>query len=341
MYSFKNDYTETAHPCILQALLDSNLEQDEGYGCDRHCEAARQSIKKRLGAGAANADIHFLCGGTQSNLTAISAFLRPHEAVLAAETAHICVHEAGAIEATGHKVVTVPAHSGKPRPEDILAALELHHDEHMVKPRLLKISNSTEVGSIYTLRELEALSALCREKDLLLYVDGARLGAALTAEGNEVSLADMCRLTDAFYIGGTKNGAMLGEAVVLCNDALKADFRYHIKQKGGLLAKGRVLGVQFEELFRDNLFFDLARHANQMAQLMAGALRRAGHGFLAESPSNQIFPILPNALIRKLEKNWDFYVWQQVDAEQAAIRLVTSWATPEEVVLEFLEHFNI
>ena len=337
MYSFKNDYTETAHPRILQALLDSNLEQDEGYGCDRHCAAARESIKKLLGAHADNADIHFLCGGTQSNLTVISACLRPHEAVVAAESAHICVHEAGAIEATGHKVVIVPPDNGKPRPEDILATLELHHDEHMVKPRLVKISNSTELGSIYTLQELETLSALCREKKLLLYVDGARLGAALTAEGNDVSMEDLCRLTDAFYIGGTKNGAMLGEAVVLCNDALKEDFRYHIKQKGGLLAKGRILGVQFEELFRNELFFDLARHANRMAQLMADALRKAGHDFLAESPSNQIFPILPDALVEKLQRNWDFYVWQRVDATHSAVRLVTSWATPEEAVREFIK----
>ena len=286
MHSFKNDYSELAHPRILQALADSGPAQAEGYGEDRHCAAARESIKARLGAYADKADIHFLCGGTQSNLTVISAALRPHEAALAAETAHICVHETGAIEATGHKVVTVPAHSGKPLPEDLRQALETHHDEHMVKPRLVKISNSTEVGSIFTLRELEALSALCRAENLLLYVDGARLGAALTAKGSDVTLEDLCRLTDAFYIGGTKNGAMLGEAVVLCNEALKEAFRYHMKQKGGLLAKGRILGVQFEELFRDELFFDLARHANGLAQLMADALHRAGHAFLTESPTN-------------------------------------------------------
>ena len=337
MHSFKNDYSELAHPRILQALTNSGLTQAEGYGGDRHCAAARESIKARLGAYADKVDIHFLCGGTQSNLTVISAALRPHEAALAAETAHICVNETGAIESTGHKVVTVPARSGKPLPEDLLRALETHHNEHMVKPRLVKISNSTEVGSIFTLRELEALSALCRENNLLLYVDGARLGAALAAEGNDVTLEDMCRLTDAFYIGGTKYGAMLGEAVVLCHGALKEDFRYHMKQKGGMLAKGRILGIQFEELFRDGLFFDLARHANRMAQLMADALRRAGHAFLTESPTNQIFPILPHGLILKLEKNWDFYVWQKVDADHSVVRLVTSWATPEEAVQAFIE----
>ena len=337
MHSFKNDYSELAHPRILQAMANSGLTQAEGYGNDRHCAAARESIKSRLGAYANKVDIHFLCGGTQSNLTVISTALRPHEAALAAEAAHICVHETGAIEATGHKVVTVPARSGKPLPENLLQTLEAHHDEHMVKPRLIKISNSTEVGSIFTLRELEALSALCRENNLLLYVDGARLGAALAAEGNDVTLEDMCRLTDAFYIGGTKNGAMLGEAVVLRHDALKEDFRYHMKQKGGLLAKGRILGIQFEELFRDELFFDLARHANRMAQLMAAALRGAGHAFLTESPTNQIFPILPHGLIQKLEKNWDFYVWQKVDADHSVVRLVTSWATPEEAVQAFIE----
>lgn len=338
MHSFKDDYSETAHSRILQALLEANLEQEDGYGCDRHCAAARESIKNRLGAYAGKADIHFLCGGTQSNLTAISAFLRPHEAVIAAATAHICVNETGAIEATGHKVIALPAVDGKVRPEQVQEILDAHGcNEHKVKPRLVKISNSTELGSVYSRRELEALSAFCRENRLWLYVDGARLGAALTAEGNDICLEDMCRLTDAFYIGGTKNGAMLGEAVVICNDTLKEDFRYHMKQKGGLLAKGRILGVQFEELFRDELFFDLARHANHMAQLMAAAFKKAGYGFLVESPTNQIFPILPDALIKKLEKNWGFYVWRRVDAERSAIRLVTSWATPEGVVREFIK----
>ena len=337
MYRFKDDYSELAHPRILQALLKAGLEQDEGYGHDRHCAAAQENIKKHLGAYADKVDIHFLCGGTQSNLTAISAFLRPHEAALATETAHICVHETGAIEATGHKVVTVPAYEGKPRPADLLEAVQAHHDEHMVKPRLLKISNSTELGTIYTRNELEALSAFCREKKLLLYVDGARLGAALTAPGNDISLEDMCRLTDAFYIGGTKNGAMLGEAMILRNDALKEDFRYHMKQKGGLLAKGRILGIQFEELFRDDLFFDLARHANRMAQRMAEALRQAGYGFLTASPTNQIFPILPNTLIARLERDRAFYVWQKMDEAHSAIRLVTSWATSEEEVDALIE----
>ena len=245
LISFKNDYTETAHPRILQALIDSNLEHDEGYGLDRHSENAKRMIGKWLGEFADKVDIHFLGGGTQANLTVISSCLMPHEAVIATETAHICVHETGAIEATGHKIIAVPTTDGKLLPARAEEVLALHEDEHMVKPRLVKISNTTEVGTVYKLKELEDLSALCRKNGLLLYVDGARMGSALTSEGSDVTLADLCRLTDAFYIGGTKNGAMIGEAVVVCGDALKRDFRYHIKQKGALLAKGRILGVQF------------------------------------------------------------------------------------------------
>jgi threonine aldolase len=337
MYSFKNDYAEGAHPRILQALADTNLEQSDGYGCDDHSLAAVRLIKGRLGGDPDKVDVHLLCGGTQTNLTAISAFLRPHEAAIGTNMSHIFVHETGAIEATGHKILTVPTTDGKLCPDGVQAVLDMHpNDEHMVKPRLVKISNSTEIGSVYTLKELEDLSRFCREKKLLLYADGARLGSALTSEGNETTLADMRRLTDAFYIGGTKNGALLGEALVIVNDALKEDFRYHIKQKGGLMAKGRILGIQFEELFRDDLFFDLARHANRLAQLIVGALGKAGYDFLTASPSNQIFPILPNSLIEKLQKNWAFYVWSKIDENRSSVRLVTSWATKEEAVMEFI-----
>ncbi|MDR2180253.1 MAG: aminotransferase class I/II-fold pyridoxal phosphate-dependent enzyme [Synergistaceae bacterium] len=336
MYSFKNDYSETAHPRILQAIADTNLEQDEGYGLDRHSENARGHIARRLGKFADKADIHFLCGGTQANLTAISAFLRPHEAVVATEASHIAVHETGAIEATGHKILTVPTRDGKLLPEQVEEVLALHPDEHMVKPRLVKISQTTEIGAVYKAAELEKLSDLCRRKGLLLYVDGARMGSALTSEGSDATLEDLCRLADAFYIGGTKNGAMIGEAMVLCSDALKPDFRYHIKQKGGLLAKGRILGVQFEELFRDDLYFDLARRANGAAQAIAAGLKKAGFEFLTDSPSNQIFPILPDSLIEKLQKDWSFYVWKKVTATRSAVRLVTSWATTEEAVEKFV-----
>lgn len=340
MRSFKNDYSELAHPRILSAMADAAANQIAGYGLDAHCAAAAGHIRKRLGRFADAVDIHFLCGGTQANLTALSAFLRPHEAVIAADTAHICVHETGAIEATGHKIVAAPTGNNKLRPEDALAILNTHCDEHMVKPRMVKVSQPTEMGLVYSLAELEALSRLCRERNLLLYVDGARLGCALTAEGNDVSLEDLCRLTDAFYIGGTKNGALLGEAMILVNDSLKPDFRYLIKQRGGLLAKGAALGIQFEELFRDNLYFDLARHANSRARRLESAMREAGHGFLTPSPTNQIFPILPNGLIRHLEKSWAFYVWSKVDGGRSAIRLVTSWATPDDMVAEFIHEMR-
>jgi len=338
MYSFKNDYSEGAHPRILQALAMTNLEQEEGYGEDRYSLRAADLIKQRLDR--QDVDIHLLPGGTQTNFTAISAFLRPHEAVISAATGHICVHETGAVEATGHKIVTVDPVNGKIGPEGIQAALDFHTDEHMVKPKLVYISNSTEIGSIYSKAELEGLSKICRANNMYLFMDGARLGSALTSEENDLTLADIARLTGAFYIGGTKNGALIGEALVICCGELKADFRFHIKQRGGMLAKGRLIGIQFLELFRDDLFFDLARHANRQAAKIREEMATVGLGFLSHSPSNQIFPILPNKVIAELEKKYSFYVWSKIDADKSSIRLVTSWATKEEVVEEFLADFR-
>ncbi|MGI6366201.1 MAG: threonine aldolase family protein [Bacillota bacterium] len=334
MYSFKNDYSEGAHLRILQALLDTNMVQEEGYGEDQFSRQAAELLKERMGR--RDVDIRFLPGGTQTNFTAIAAFLRPHEAVISAGTGHICVHETGAVEATGHKVIAVPGKEGKLTPEGIREALDFHTDEHMVKPRLVYISNSTEIGTIYTKAELEHLSRLCREYGLYLYMDGARLGSALTAPGNDLSLEAIAQLVDAFYIGGTKNGALIGEALVICRPELKADFRFLMKQRGAMLAKGRLLGLQFLELFRDDLFFELARHANRMAALLRDGLAGAGFDFLTDSPSNQIFPILPNSLIARLEQKYGFYVWSKVDAAHSSIRLVTSWATTEEAVQSFL-----
>lgn len=241
MYSFKNDYSEGAHPRILEALMENNMEQAEGYGVDTYTEQAIKLLKEKICRD--DIDIHLLTGGTQTNLTAISAFLRPHEAAIAANTGHILVHETGAIEATGHKVISIDVNDGKLSPENINPILELHADEHMVKPKLVYISNPTEIGSIYSTSELEKLSAFCKEKNLILYVDGARLGSALCSKDNDMKLSDLGRYSDAFYIGGTKNGALMGEALVICNDLLKEEFRFIIKQKGGLLAKGRVLGI--------------------------------------------------------------------------------------------------
>ena len=335
MHSFKNDYSEGAHPEVLKLLLETNMEQTEGYGLDPYSLQAIQLIKSLIQN--EDADIHLIPGGTQTNLIAISSFLRPHEAVISAATGHILVHETGAIEATGHKVLSVVTADGKLRPADILDVVQAHTDEHMVKPRLVYISNSTEIGSVYSKKELEELYACCRENSLLLYMDGARLGSALCAEGSDVQLADISRSTDAFYIGGTKNGALLGEALVICNGSLKNDFRFLMKQRGAMLAKGRILGIQFLALFRDCLYFRLARHANEMAALLRQGIQDAGYTFFSESPSNQIFPILPNRLIQKLQQRFGFYIWKEIDSGHSAVRLVTSWATERETVLRFVD----
>lgn len=334
MYSFKNDYGEGAHPRILQALLETNLEQEEGYGEDQYSQNAKELIKHALGR--PNVHIHFIPGGTQTNLITISAFLRPHEAVISPATGHVLVHEAGAIEATGHKILSVQGKEGKLDPADIKKVLKMHTDEHMVKPKLVYISNSTEIGSIYNKVELQALSQVCRENGLILFVDGARLGSALVSSANDLTLGDIADLVDAFYIGGTKNGALIGEALVISTENLNEDFRFHIKQKGGLLAKGRLMGIQFQELFRDDLFFKLAHHANRLAGKIQSALEEEGCSFLLRSPSNQIFPVLPNKVIKELEKNYSFHVWDKVDGDHSVIRLITSWATEEKEVDQFI-----
>lgn len=338
MYSFKNDYSEGAHENILKAMISSNLEQTSGYGEDFYTETAKTLLREKIED--EKADIHFFVGGTQVNLTTISAFLRAHEAAIAAETGHINVHETGAIEATGHKVVAMKTEDGKLTPAIVEEALRLHTDEHMVKPKLVYISNSTEIGTHYSLKELEALSEFCKVHNLILFMDGARLGAALTTPENEITLADCARLTDAFYIGGTKNGALMGEALVITKEELKADFRFHIKQKGALLAKGRLLAIQFIELFKEDLFFELAHHANQMASQLAEGIRKAGYSFLTESVTNQIFPIFPNELLEQLKKEFDFSIWEKKDETHTVIRLVTSWATRPEEVERFIAFIN-
>lgn len=334
MYSFKNDYSEGAHPRIIKTLTDANPEQSDGYGEDAFTGKAIELLKQKIGR--EDVDIHLFTGGTQTNLTAISSFLRPHEAVISANTGHILTHETGAIEATGHKILSVDVKDGKLTPSHIHAVLKLHTDEHMVKPGLVYISNPTEIGTIYSRKELEQLSKCCSEKHLLLYMDGARLGSALCSPENDMKLSDLARLCDAFYIGGTKNGALLGEALVFCNPSLKADFRFFIKQKGALLAKGRLIGIQFLELFRDDLYYELAAHANKMAGVLREGILEAGYSFLIQTSTNQIFPILPNSLIEKLMDNFSFYVWEVIDTELSAVRLVTSWATKEEYVLAFI-----
>ncbi|WP_372362077.1 low specificity L-threonine aldolase [Xanthomonas sp. NCPPB 1325] len=328
--SFRNDYSEGAHPRLLQAVAQASAEQHAGYGIDRLSARAVELI--RTAVAQPHADVHLLVGGTQTNLIAISAFLRPHQAVIAVEAGHIATHETGAIEATGHKVLTVPALHDKLTPALIAPVLEVHSNEHMVQPRLVYISDSTESGTIYTHAELDALSRFCRANDLLLYLDGARLGAALTANGNDLDLPTIAALTDAFYIGGTKNGALLGEALVIVNPALQADLRYLIKQRGALLAKGMVLGSQFAALFEDGLFFELAAHANAMAQRLRAGLLAAGAQFTSDSPTNQQFIAVSAQHTTQLAQRYDFERWEVRADGSHVIRFVTSWATTPEAV---------
>lgn len=338
MYSFKNDYSEGAHPQVLDALSRSNLQQLEGYGLDQHSLDVVARIRELVGD--PDASVHLISGGTQTNLIAISSFLRPHEACIAPKTGHIAVHEAGAIEATGHKLLTVETSDGKLTTKHIAPLLKEHHFEHMVKPRLVYISNPTELGTIYSHSELETLYHYCQEHRLLLYLDGARLGSAISVDGSGLDFANIYQNSDGFFIGGTKNGALLGEILVLKNHDMAKEYRYLIKQRGALLAKGRILGIQFAELFRDNLYLQLASHANQTAQHMVKELAQKGCQFHINSPTNQIFPILPTLVIEQLSRSFDFYTWQQLTQDQAVIRLVTSWATPMEQVESFIREYQ-
>lgn len=333
-YLFFNDYSEGAHPRILETLSKTNLAQELGYGEDSLCLEAIRLIKSKVQN--QEVDVHFVSGGTQANLIAFAAMLKPYESVIAATSAHINIHEAGAIEATGHKIHGVNATDGKIGLKDIQEVVVRHADEHMVKPGAVFISQATEVGTIYQKSDLEAISKACQELGLYLYLDGARLGSALASSRADTTLADLPKLVDMFYIGGTKNGALLGEAIVIVNPRLKENFRFYLKQHGALLAKGRVLGAQFVELLKDSLFIDLARHANSLAGKLSKGISECGYGFLVPPSTNQIFPILPDSVIDLLKDKYGFYVWSKVDKSKSAIRLVTSWRTSEESVEEFL-----
>lgn len=334
MIFFRSDYSTGAHPHILRALEETNNEHTDGYGEDVFCEEAANVIKEKIGR--LDADVHFMIGGTPANLISTSAFLRPHEAVIAPKTGHVYVHETGALEATGHKVIPIITEDGKLRPEHIEHTIIEHEDEHMVLPKMIYISNTTEIGTIYTKEEILALRESCDKHGLIFYMDGARLGSALTSSKNDLTLEDIAEITDAFYIGGTKNGALFGEALIILKESLKKDFRFIMKQRGGLLAKGRLLGVQFRELFRDDLYFDLASHANKMADMLRDGLTAKGINFEIDSPSNQIFPIFTNSEIDELESDFFFYRWHPIDDERTSIRLVTSFSTTEEDVTAFL-----
>lgn len=331
---FHNDYNEGCHPCVMQALAASQTIQMQSYGQDVCCAAAAERIRKLCGND--ELAVHFLVGGTQANLTVIAAALRPHQAVLGAVTAHVNVHETGAIEATGHKVVALPSPDGKLTARQIeKAACEQLSDEsaeHVAQLKLVYISNSTELGTIYTLSELAEISEVCKRYGFYLYMDGARLSYALTAQNNDISLMDLARLCDVFYIGGTKCGAMFGEAVVISNPAIAEDFRYLIKQRGGMLAKGWLLGIQFDALLKNDLYFEIAFQANKFADQIRRTLDRLGYQYLIPGTTNQLFPILPNTLLEKLSENFTFSTQQIVDDSHKAVRFCTSWATTQQGV---------
>lgn len=334
MYQFQCDYNEGAHPRIMERLMETNFEQTVGYGEDHYCEAARAAVRKAVGR--EDVDVHFLVGGTQANATVISSILRPYQGVLCATTGHINVHETGAIEHGGHKVLALEAADGLLSAALIREAVEAHYaedgPEHTVQPGMVYISFSSEVGTVYSLSQLREISAVCREYGLPLFIDGARMGYGLASEGCDVSLSDIAALADVFYLGGTKQGALFGEAVVIVNDALKKDFRYCIKQNGGMLAKGRLLGIQFQTLFEDGLYFLLSEHAVSQAMRIRDAFESKGFGFLVQSPSNQQFPILDNATMERLSSDFLFSFWQKVDDTHTAVRFCTSWATRPEAV---------
>lgn len=335
MIQFQCDYTEGAHPAIMQRLLDTNMEQTPGYGYDHYCKDAAKAIKEAIDC--PNADIHFFVGGTQTNTTIIASLLRPFQGVISPDSGHISVHETGAIEHTGHKVITLPNTDGKITAEQIAKNIELYlaedSPEHIVEPAMVYISFPTEIGTIYSRQELTDIHAVCQKYEIPLFIDGARLGYGLASPECDITLQDVARLCDVFYIGGTKGGSLFGEAVVFTNPKFFIpNFRHHIKQQGAMLAKGRLLGVQFLALFTDNLYLNIAGHANTEALRIRDAFRAKGCGFLVDSPTNQQFPIVTNAQMAELAKDFSFSKWQRVDSDHIVLRFCTSWATRTEDV---------
>ena len=334
MIRFDSDYLEGAHEAILRRLAETNAEQTPGYGEDPYCRAAAERI--RALCAAPEAAVHFLVGGTQANRTVIASVLRPHQGAVAADAGHIAVHETGAIENAGHKVLTIPAVNGKLPAAAVEELCAAHWGdasfEHMVQPGMVYISNPTETGTVYTRRELEELYAVCRKRELPLYIDGARLGCALVSDACDYTLSDMAGLCDVFTIGGTKLGALFGEAVVITAPRLQKDFRYIIKQNGGMLAKGRLLGVQFLTLLEDDLYGEIARHEVELAMELKKGLAEKGWDFLVDSPTNQQFPILPDETLSTLREEFGFSVWQKMGGGMTAVRFCTSWATTRSQV---------
>ena len=337
---FKNDYSEAATPEIINYLQEIGQNHYDGYGCDEICASAIQRIKNELNN--QDCDVHFLCGGTQANLVMLDHILRPYEAVAAVNTGHINVHESGSIERTGHKVEALPSHNGKMSADDLEELLKHRTDEHMVKIGAVYISNSTEIGTVYTKAELASIYNVCQKYGIYLFIDGARLGVALTSSVCDYTMADLTSLCDSFYIGATKNGGLLGEAVVIINDDLKESFRNSMKQHGALLAKGFVIGAQFECLFKDGLYYRLATHSNEMALLLKKKLSEKGIEACYESPTNQQFFKFSNETIERLSEQFMFELWNDGEKE-SVIRLVCSWATKEEDIdqlIDFISKLN-
>lgn len=342
MIYFNSDYLEGAHPSIMVKMAETNMVQTVGYGEDEYCEAAREKIK--VACQAPEADVHFLVGGTQTNTTVIAAILRPWQGVISAVSGHINCHEAGAIESTGHKVITLPTDNGKITAQQVADYVEWHKNdestEHIVQPGMVYISHPTEAGTLYSKAELTELYDTCRRYGLPLYIDGARLGYGLAAEESDMTLPEFARLCDVFYIGGTKVGALFGEAVVIMNESLKKDFRFIMKQRGGRLAKGRLLGIQFDALFTDDLYFKISRHAIEMAHQIRDIFVSAGYPLLFDSPTNQQYPIMPDAELAEIGKSFGYEYWERVDETHSGVRFCASWATTQENVDALREAVN-
>ncbi|WMJ77284.1 MULTISPECIES: threonine aldolase family protein [unclassified Sedimentibacter] len=334
MLTFESDYTEGAHEKVLQRLFETNMEKLSGYGNDKYCTEAKEKIKTLCQC--PSADIYFLVGGTQTNQTVIDAVLQQYEGVIAATSGHISVHEAGAIEFTGHKVLEIPHVHGKLQADTLLNYIKTFYadenHEHMVFPGMVYISHPTEYGTLYSLKELQSISQICSKYDLPLYLDGARLGYGLMSKNTDVTLPDIAKLCDAFYIGGTKVGALCGEAVMFTHNNTPKHFMTIVKQHGALLAKGRLLGIQFYTLFTDDLYFKISRHAIEMAEILKNAFEEKGYTFYLNSPTNQIFIVLENSKMKELQEQISFSFWEKADENHTVVRFATSWATKKEDV---------
>lgn len=342
MIYFNSDYLEGTHPSIMKRLMDTNMAQSVGYSEDEYCAAAREKIK--AACETPDADVHFLVGGTQTNTTVIASILRPYQGVIAPTTGHINCHETGAIESTGHKVLALPTDNGKITAQQIEEYYLWHHTspdfEHIVMPGMVYISYPTEGGTIYSKAELTAIYETCQRCGLPLYIDGARMGYGLMSDECDLTLPELARLCDVFYIGGTKVGALFGEAVVVMNPALKKDFRFFMKQRGGMLAKGRLLGIQFDTLFTDDLYLKISRHAIDMAHQIREIFVSAGYPLLFDSPTNQQYPIMPDSELAEIGKNFGYEYWERVDETHSGVRFCASWATKQENVDALREAVN-